>query len=323
MKSTWSYLSLRTWLFVFLLVTWGYGSFRSVRVTFYEEFGNYSKAWRISRLALVIKIYISYDFLPLPRASVMDWPQSHLLKSLKFKCIILWKWWTGLLFLFPWNWHTQRQTQLKRITSSSLASSLIMCFRHINPLTICRYGALALFLFMVKELYTVQADVCFHNLLPGVTAECFYRPACFISINTVSMMLTFSFQLQSGIIPASQMEDCRSVCAHPWVRTRWCILVCNCAPVVQNLFVFLRIRVWAFCTCERVFVCHPQRTVALCEGVIVQPRPCKLSDGERCGISKGHAFQAYPVYYKPCNTHQGCCSAPPCPSSSRREKLPF
>lgn len=48
---------------------------------------------------------------------------------------------------------------------------------------------------------------------------------------------------------------------------------------------------------------------AHCEGVIVEPRPCKLSDSERCFTSKGHAFWVFPVYYKPCNTHQCCCSA--------------
>lgn len=72
-----------------------------------------------------------------------------------------------------------------------------------------------------------------------------------------------------------------------------------------------------------VSVCICVSSRAHCEGVIAEPRPCKLSDSERCCTSKGHAFWAFPVYYKPCNTHQGCCSAPPCPSSIHGEKPPF
>ena len=126
----------------------------------------------------------------------------------------------------------------------------------------------------------------------------------------------------SGIISTSQMDlmyVCVCVCVTVSARAFVCLCASSCAHVLPNLFVFLSVCL-SFMHL-RAGVCVSSR--AHCEGVIVEPRPCKLSDCERCCTSKGHAFWAFPVYYKPCNTHQGCCSAPPCPSSSHGEKPPF
>lgn len=215
-----------------------------------------------------------------------------------------------LPFLVYLECHTHTfKTLQKRITSGYL-----LCVFDRNPTLFLEMG---LKLYFCLQWGSRTASLTWHKqMFVSITPflewmpDVFYNLACFISINTVSMMLRFSL---SGIISTSRLDWC--VCA----RGRVCMSVCNCARVLPNLFVFLRVCVWAL----YLWACVCVSSRAHCEGVIVEPRPCKLSDSERCCTSKGHAFWAFPVYYKPCNTHQGCSSAPPCPSSSHREKPPF
>lgn len=137
-----------------------------------------------------------------------------------------------------------RQTLHQRTTSGYFSSSPTVWFWQKSN-TIPRDGALAIFLFTVRELYgflnMAQTDVCFHNTLLGVNAGFFYSLACFISINTVSMMLRFNL---SGIISTSQMDQwCMCVrdreCEHACVYVCLCVIVRVCCQAYLRFWEYV------------------------------------------------------------------------------------
>ncbi len=166
-----------------------------------------------------------------------------------------------------------------------------------------------IFVFRVRKLYSLLNMA--HQMFVSITSFLDWKPNIFIGPLCSIWCWNSACQLLSPYLKWISVYVYVSRCVYVCVQMCMCAAKLTCVSEKMRLSIM---HLWA-CVCVSSWV-H-------CEGVIVEPRPCKLSDSERCCTSKGHAFWAFPVYYKPCNTHQGCCSAPPCPSSSYREKPPF